>query len=270
MTDDERTEDYKTRCSSCVFCESDPTAQVGCELGRLEKYIEQGRATLQEDGYYYIDTVCCACRGAEWLKAQPIGKDAIAIVEEEIKIAASFIIVSIDDDLDTIKKMLYRRISECAAQKFVKPKKIIVALKNEEASSKEIYATLQDFAEDIPNLLVRIVNPNYDFARSLDMAVQNVKSNYYCVVQLEHNVPTNMLSTINELVNEQIKPVSMIMPTKHGGYSGLVVQTMLHKIFGGNRVDPIYEKVVEAATLQGKEEQIFNWEDLWIRQKSRS
>ena len=267
MQGDERTEDYKTNCSTCVFAEWEEGVQLGCELGRLEHYIAQGKAVPQEEGYYILETVCCACRGEEWLKAQPIDRSAVSIVEEEIQIPVAFVVVSLDDDPSTLENMIRRRVAECANQKVISPREIIVVVKNEDANSQVLYDVIREEAGEIPNLLVRVVNPKYDFGRCLDMGVSHVKAPYYCVVQLEHNIPTNMLSIINDIIHVDMRPVSMIQ-SRFGGYSGLVVQTLLHKIFGGNKGQPLHEKLEEAAKMQGKEAYILDWEDLWTRQKS--
>lgn len=272
MTSDERTEDYKTSCQQCIFAQWTDGVQLenpGCDLGRLEKFIAKGKATSHPDGYHIIETVCNTCRGPAWMNNQPLNADLVTLVEEEIKVSVDMILASIDDESEVVEKLLPHRLNECANQKFVTPKQIIVVFKNKEMSSQTIYDILGDCCKKIPYLLVKVIPDHYDFARSLDMAVQHVKARYYCVVQLEHNIPINMLNTLNELINDQLESVSMIYP-RYGGYSGLIIQTMLHKIFGGNRVEPIYDKIMEASKLQGKEDFVHTWEDLWIRQKSQS
>ncbi len=265
MDQSERTEDFKTSCRSCIFAEIEDNTQLDCELGRLETYIQRGKAQIQNDGTYIIDTICNACRGVTWMKQQPYNENLIASVEREIQIALSFVLVSMNDDPDTILTTLGQRLSNCVNQKLIAPKQIIVVIKSLNAINQEMYDIIADYCGDIPFKLVKIVDNTCDIDRCVDLGVQHVRSRYYCVSYLTHSIPLTLISALNNLINYELRSVSMIKPIC--GYSGLVVQNMLHKIFGGNRVMPLYEKVIEAAQLQDKLDNILSWEELWNNQK---
>lgn len=52
----------KTKCNKCVFSITEDNKQVGCKLDRIQKYIDKGKASLNNDNYYTIDGLCIACR----------------------------------------------------------------------------------------------------------------------------------------------------------------------------------------------------------------
>lgn len=71
----------KTKCNKCIFAITNPEVQTGCKLDRIQKYIDKGKAELNEDNYYTINGLCIACRDA---KSASIYNDPVKDVLKEI------------------------------------------------------------------------------------------------------------------------------------------------------------------------------------------
>ena len=265
MNLDEKTASFTTSCKTCIFAQWQDGVQTDrCDLGRLEKYIDFGKTLPHPEGYHTITTICNTCRGEVWAN-QHLGKNLVSSVEKEVEIRMDIILLSIDDSFDVVNKKLPDQISSCINQKRIKPKEIIVVVKNKEVIAPTIYNILNEMCEDIPHKVIRIIDYSFSTEQCLDMAVQKCKSQYYAVFSLLSKIPVNLIERLNDLINNQLRNVSMIKPIE--GINGMVVQTYLHKVFGGNKNMPIYEKVQEAAQLQNQSEYIISWEDLWKTQE---
>ena len=60
---------YETACKNCLFAVYDHKTQIGCQLGRLEKYIERDEvieAFDDEAEFYVIQGICNTVRQTEW------------------------------------------------------------------------------------------------------------------------------------------------------------------------------------------------------------
>lgn len=262
MSEDEKTEKFNTSCSPCIFAQWEEGVQKddGCDLGRLEKYKDTNRVHTHEDGYFIIDTICNACRGESWANHN-LGRNLIAKVEEEIQIKLAFILLSMDDDAERIVKGLPELVKKCISQEQIKPQQIIVVIKNNIVSYNQLFNILSDECDNIEFKLIKVIEPEADLYRCIDLAVQKCYSRYYAIFNLNSNIPKNLIKTINNVINYELKPLSMVTP--YCGMNGLIIQTALHRIFGGNKEFPIYDKIVEASKMQGSENQIYTWETLW-------
>jgi hypothetical protein len=261
MTIDEKTEIFITSCKPCIFAQWQDGVQLDtCDLGRLEKYIQQGRTQSHPEGYHTITTVCNACRGETWANHN-VGRNLISKVEEEIQVETTFILLSVDEDATKIVNLLPELITKCVNQIQVKPKQILVVIKNKDVNYNYVLNILNDLCVDVEFKLIKVLEESADRLRCLDLGVQKCTSRYYAVFDLRSNIPKNFIQTLNNLINIDLKTISMIKPIC--GISGMVVQTFLHKIFGGNKEAPIYEKIEEAAKDQARIEYIYDWEKLW-------
>jgi hypothetical protein len=269
MTTDEKSVQFTTGCKPCIFAEVYDGEQIGCDFNRLEKYIQQGKAEYdQTTRHFTIQTICNTCRGEEWANKH-VGRNLIAAVEDEIKIPLDFILMSIDESPKDVLKNLPDIIKKCVNQERIKPKKILLVLRNTNIKSTDVNEILQECCDEVhfgvEYQLIRVLDFGADIHRCLDMGVQKSRSRYYAVFSLTNNIPKNLILVLNDLINNQLKSVSMVEPIC--GFNGMIVQTALHRLFGGNHVMPIYEKVLDAAKIQDRMDNIFTWEQLWKRQE---
>ena len=267
MTTDERSENFFTKCEPCIFKAYSPKSilgeeewkQSGCGLGRLKIFQAQDKVQL-DNGHYVIKGVCNTCRGESWAQ-QNNHFNLITKVYDEIRISLDFILTSLDNTKKDVVGDLAELVSQCLAQKQIKPKQIILVIKNKNIDYNELFNIIRELCGDIKFNIVRIVDQEADVHTCIEMGVQKSRSRYYAVFGDQERIPTNLITTLNEIINQQLKSLSMVRP--YDGYNGLILQRMLHRIFGGNRVMPIYEKIEDAATIQNSQANLYTWEELW-------
>jgi hypothetical protein len=262
MTVDEKTENFSTSCKNCIFAQWENGVQVdnGCDLGRLEKYNQQNKVKTHEDGYFIIDTVCNTCRGESWANRN-VGKNLISLVNDEIKITLDFVLLATEEK--DIYKKLPDLINQCVKQKMILPKKIFIVIPKH-VNAIPIYNMLQEEFSETQHEIIKIVDEKCSELECIDIAIKRVKSRYYAIFDLSSKIPVNLIQVLNELINTHLKSLSMVKPFYKN--NGLILQTTLHRIFGGNKNAPIHEKITEVSIIQQKTENVYEWEDLWKRQ----
>ena len=267
MTDkkEEKLEGFKTSCGKCVFAEhSAGLTQIGCQLGRLDKFIDHKRAAQGEDSNYVIEGICNTCRGEEWRKANQ-GVDLVSAVLREVELTVDMVLYSIDDTCDNLDWKVAQAVSACVKQKEIRPKKVIVVVKNANTSFATLYDTIQDITQqyDVPFQLVRVIEDGADVGRSIEMGIDKCSSQYTAVFDVEHKIPTNIINRLNVMVNEEMIRFLLIEPFT--SYNGLIFTTAVFPMLGKNFNFPIFEKIKNVAEEQKKEHLLLTWEALWSR-----
>ena len=85
---------YQTACKNCVFAVYDHKTQIGCQLGRVEKYIERDEVieAFDDDAeFYVIQGICNTVREMEW-------NNGVANIEKVMKEARPKFDVYMDAD----------------------------------------------------------------------------------------------------------------------------------------------------------------------------
>lgn len=259
---------FRTACNSCIFAISEPSPsldgaprQVGCELGRTDKFSMKERLFTGPDGFFIVDGICNTCRGEKW-KGKHEGVDLVSVVLKEIELTVDMVLYSVDDVCDRLAWKVGRAVGACVKQKKIKPSSIIVVVKNNEAPFQEIYSIIQDLTQehDIPFQLVRVMEDDADVGRCVEMGIEKCKHQYTAVFDVEHTIPNNVIVRLDELVNHDMKRVLMVNPII--SYNGLIITTQVFEMLGKNYNFPIFQKVQEVAEEQLKESLIINWESL--------
>lgn len=267
LEQEEVVEGFTTSCRSCVFAEVNTTfphtTQTGCQLGRLQKFLQQDRACMDSGapGFYMINTICNACRGEEWKEANS-GSNLIATVQREVQISMDIVLYDVNST-EKISWQLEQTLNACVKQRQIKPKKIIVVIKSDVINYKDIYNILQDITEphDVPFQLVRVIEEDADIGRCVEMGIDKCSSQFVAVFDLGHNIPSNFIVKFNTIINDQLHRIIMVEPTYE--YGGLVLSRKIFKMLGKNYNFPIFEKVAEVAKEQENTHLVFTWDTLW-------
>lgn len=249
-------------CNGCIFATYDDIIQNGCELGKLEKFQEQSRASMTPEGYYALDGICRSCRGEAWGHAN-IGTNLIAAVERETRINMDIVLYSIDDDVDMLDKPLLRAIKNCIDQKVIKPRSIVVVVKNANVDSWiKLYRNLQDLTHehDILFNLVRVMEDEADINRCLELGIEKCNSQYVATFDLHNAISSNFICRFHNVVNEDLRRVLMVEPQRD--YHGMIIVNKIFEILGGNYYLPIYEKIKQEVAAENKPELVLQWTDL--------
>tara|TARA_A100001515_G_scaffold105743_1_gene86560 strand:+ start:1247 stop:2035 length:789 start_codon:yes stop_codon:yes gene_type:complete len=242
----------RTKCKNCIFGAFEDNKQVGCVLGKLDIYKEQGtdisRELVETTGreYYVInDRYCMACRNEKWLESLPEGTDHVKKMEEESAIQCQIVLFhnsTIDDLLTTCYSI---------ERQSLKPKKVTIVDRPESSQQDEFDA---DRAERIKSIMkavdwldveyeVRAFTEMFSDGKCIDMCVETVRPQYYCVVQSGCVLPDEMLEEVNTFVTKKLVRFSLIAADEHNNY--MVVPHAVHCYLNGNVGKPLIEKLKE-------------------------
>ena len=275
-----RGEEVVTSCAACCFADYEDKTQVGCELGRIEKFQEKGTKVIEaEDGekeFYVVHRLCTSYREEDWAE---YWKDKEKRVKKEIAVRVNFIVpINEDDTLEGLQKTL---LSIATQEEFEAVK--VITMNNSNKDNFDIVHKLNEvfgsYAEQTSYLNKSeegttfvggsMVEKSSDFWTLLEASFAFVVNGYYAVFNCGTEVPPDFLKTINHAINENLEQVLMIEPFDEGSYDGLTISCALHKYLSGSKdttnfeiSQPIDEKVRKVAKMQEFDNLIVKWEDL--------
>ena len=206
--------EIKTICRDCVFAEIGEvdglTIQTGCEFKRVEKFLEQGKASLIKNEteinkplkqYYEINRYCNNCRNTDWLqrvllkKKHPID----VVLEETYPTLAIVFILRSEEDLTN----LHYTCQEIQNQTF-DPDEFIV-LNNSGKNSIKVSDIIDSYLKD-KNLIWRQIRPIYSYSDPLYILLDNlqkVDSKFIAVLEKKNidRIPLNIRPRLHQSLN---------------------------------------------------------------------
>jgi predicted transcriptional regulator len=217
-----------TSCQHCVFAKWRPNIQIGCQLGRLDKFGEN--AVLGKE-FYTINRCCSTFRDQSWEQKMcgiMSGKETLVELvkkEVELKIGA---IIYVENHTDEQARTTLTTLVDQQLQ----PKHILLCYKNERKPIHYMNLLRDTFDKTpIDYKLERILNTSYSVEQCLDSGLDRLK-NIYCVIyEAGFDTKQTPLHLFNSFVNDECQICSMVLPTKK--YNGLVIQKQLYKHVGG-------------------------------------
>lgn len=278
---EERTINLETRCHECIFAKFENNIQIGCELGRSDKFQKQGKAKrvfLDNTEAFQISTVCNTYRDKVWAEtssqADNIDSDNIKMladcVRDFVTVPVSYIIVEQSNDGP---EEVSRKIAKTAADILthdILPKSVIFVVDNDEMFEdiNKVLDTIDMILIDsgIEYRLVRNLETPVEYYRLLDVGVSKTKTVYYTHCKLGDTIPKDTISLLDHAVNNNLWTVSYV----EAGEDGVeVIQTGLHKIVGGNEAAYLRDKVHKLAESQEvTHKMIYTWDQLHAKKLS--
>jgi len=275
-----RGEEVVTSCAACCFANYEGKTQVGCELGRIEKFQEKGTKVVEaEDGereFYLVHRMCNCYREGDWAEYWKHKKKRVL---KENAVRVNFI-VPINDG-DTIEDLQKTLVSIATQDDFEAIK--VITMNNSKHDNFDIIHKLHEvfgsYAEQTSYLNKSeegttfvggiMVEKNQDFWTVLEAAFDYATNGFYTIVDAGSVVAPDLLKKINNAINIELNQILMIEPHDKDSYSGLTVSCALHKYLSGSKdttnfeiSKPIYDKVKKIAQIQDFERLIVKWEDL--------
>lgn len=188
---------FKTKCDNCYFSVLENEQQVGCSLGRLEKYKEKGLAE-KTDNYYLIGTFCNSVRTPTWAEKQENPFDAIK-VERRSTITA---IVEYNKDYEkTIDSLLEQTILPSSIRLLVNGDKLtegdIAYILDKYGKYKQFLLVREFQHTDVKELIQKWV-----YVKDVNL----LKTTYFTYVQSPIEDKT-VIEQLDNLVNNELKEV---------------------------------------------------------------
>jgi hypothetical protein len=279
---EEKTLKLQTRCHECIFAQfSELTTgnqQIGCDLGRSEKFRQQGKAErkiLENVDAYEISTACTTYRDAQWLDKYEEENDVPAIdsVRDFVKPRVDFIIVEhTKDDLEKVESKFIKTINSILAQE-IPPRSVVFVLDNDPLF-KHIRVVLDlidsmliDSGFDYQ--LVRNMEQPVEYYRLLDVGVAKTTGTYYTHYELGVEIPKNLIDGLDAAINDSMWTVCYVEAEGDDNCDDVltareqIVQRSLHKLLGGNEGAYIEDKIDQLAeSQQVKNKIMYAWEQL--------
>lgn len=202
-----------TSCSSCAFY-SRETGKPECYAGRLSKWTEKGLVREDENGDSLVDGIC------NLYNTDPGSLDDILIKRKrDINIAVSFMVIYRGEDpyklADTIYSILGSDYDEKSELKIVcldtDAYEYISPILAGNISHSVVYRT--DKEED-PNLV-------------LTNSMKKMKNAFVVVVEAGQMVYKDIREQVNNLINEELKTVSLLQQ-KDGQFYGCMLVLAKH------------------------------------------
>ena len=186
-------------------------------------------------------------------------------VKQEITVGIDFVILSLKDPVENLEKRLAKTIERCLKQDDVKPPRIIAVVQNSDIKFKSLYNDLNSLVEsyDIQFQLMQIPNQETDVSECVNLAISKCQSQYTAVFKVGDNIPRNIISTFNKIINEDLKRIVLLEPIC--AYSGMIVQTKLFRLMGKNKDAPIFTKIREICKDENTD-LIITWKDLCLQE----
>ena len=188
----------RTTCAGCVFSARDNGVQVGCVLGKLEKYEKLGKVIKPDNASHFeIDAYCNTCRDITWLeKRANYNPDQVF---EEIRLCYSLVIF---DQIEAYDQIL----EQIKATKEWDTKPSIVRVYFKTAQDHKIKWLVDEcnhlgvkFAFD-----VLLEESSTEAKFRLDCFHKKIKETYAYCVSSEQMVDDSLPAEVEFMVNEEL------------------------------------------------------------------
>lgn len=240
----------RTKCKSCIFGAFEDKKQVGCVLGKLDIYKQQGTTITREfsEGtgreYYVInDRYCLACRSERWLNSLPEGTDHLEKMEEEMAVQCQFIIISNNMIPDIERTVMSIDKQTLKASKITIADKPVSLFDDQAVRAEHVRRIIASIHIIETPYEIRSFTERFDDGKCIDLCVEHERPQYYCVVQAGCEVPETLLEELNDFVTKRLVQFSVIAADDHNNY--MVVPFSVHTYLNGNTLKPLVEKLKE-------------------------
>lgn len=233
---------HHTPCKNCVFAEylmdswkpEEKPTQVGCRLGRTEKFEAQGcllEAEDEERQFYIVNgRNCKAFRdvNSEWAKKVPASQRA-KMVRMEMTLLVD-IIVYLGETTST--ESLKKTIKSLKAQTLA-AHRVLFLSNQSKVHRKELVTFLNKNTQGLADwkfthiILKEENGDKVSRERSVDLSIQHIDGHYYAVASCGFEFPPTFVADLDKAINDNLERFSLLTANSSG--EGQVVQTTVHK-----------------------------------------
>ena len=246
----------QTSCEKCVFAEFDDQAQIGCRLGRIQKFVKQGTAVrLVEEAerpYCVIDGLCMACRRSDgdWAAASTPDNYADR-VRSEMRLRLHVVVpVSEGDTIEDVVKTV-----DSLEKQTLPPRCVRIPVYGKHISPAALDSRFRDLGPSLVWKLHVLTEPA-TCNEAIDIALKPVDPReclYYSVFKPGFMVPRTFVADLDHAINEDLTRFLVLTPNAAG--QGLTVQLGLYRSIGGNSPawrDIEGKKSIDATAVEDK------------------
>lgn len=257
--------EIKTVCRDCCFAEYEEDTQIGCKLGKIDKFRETGSEIVEaydeigKEFYIINDRFCVFWREPDWKDSQyaniPKDKrnDSSLATRVRHEVRAKFLTILYIDKDSTLKGL--KKTVNSIKSGALRPVKIIFCDNKSNIETKEILK----IAKSSSCLwgIEKIAEESASKLRCVDICMRKSKSmqtSYYSVFSSGNVVPKDFYSDIDSVINDDLETFLALYPKEkedEGDVSdGFVGQVHIHKQIGGSAKKPFIEKLFNVTESQ--------------------
>ncbi len=279
--------DPTTSCKECVFAAYAGTTQVGCELGRIEKFKARGDEVIEafdgENGeikseFFIVKRRCSAYREEAWANKLTTGTHHA--IEEELKTIYDIILMFDQDGVHDDYREISDDIDNIFCQEFL-PRKIIIV--NKTGDIGQIISGVRDsFARnnnehDGTNVLYDVVDVQEALSHAAKECVELVAHNRYMIDEGYRHVDAQWYMVwksgqlmwadrvywLDNYINYQLGKVCMLRADNESNH-GFCILSFLHKTLGGfmDTKGRMVEAMEELSEIDDKQHMIKDWGEI--------
>tara|TARA_B100000029_G_scaffold148668_1_gene143932 strand:+ start:13004 stop:13795 length:792 start_codon:yes stop_codon:yes gene_type:complete len=228
-------------CKGCFFAHKIGITQVGCELNKIQSFRDAGAQIVEAEDeaeeFFIIDRFCSTYRTKDWADSV---EDTKAQILLETSIPVNFIVLhstqSTIDDLEVTLKDIQKQDN--------KPISVSIVVQDKDIEDGfGLRHRTHEYLDriDVKFYIVTMLDKECEELEMVDEAFNKCVNGYYSVFRSGSNIPQNFIMKINEAVNIDLEPLSMIRPKDD--INGLTVQCVVHKFLNGNYKIPVQKKI---------------------------
>lgn len=228
-----------TCCKNCVFAMYVGNTQVGCELGRTRKFMDQGfllEARDDEKEFFLVNgRNCRAYRNKIW--GENVTKpERPKRVREEMAVRVDALVI-IPSGLNFAA--LERTIRSLKSQT-LRPNQVVFVSNQDAVPREQLIVFLRQNCGDLNWKLTHIFLRKEDGSfmskeEAVDIAFPGVTGEYYVTASAGSVFPEGFIREIDVAINDHLERFSLLTPTPQGEFQ--VVLTAMHALpeIDGNR-----------------------------------
>ena len=254
-----------TPCLGCAFMINEEQKQVGCQVGRIEKYQERGADVIDvydDNGNEFFvinDRLCVYKRDKEWAKGVS-KKQRVTEVERELRLKYhAMVIYDYKHDVEDLFKTM-----ESIDSQNNPPIVVTIINRRTNVAQKDLVKLLT--AKDYKNIEWRLqtfFDNDATNRECTDLVIDNTKYEYkvlfYITFRSGFEVPLTVSDEIQKYVVQDMNNLAYAYPNKEE--NGEIVNINMHLKHAGNTFNiPIVEKLKEFE--EGVKPYIHNIEDI--------
>lgn len=254
----------QTSCKGCCFSHKLGKTQVGCHINKIRQFKDNGiniiEANDEDEEFFIVERFCHFYRDKDWEKAVSKYEKPAKRVRKEVEISFGFIVLhGKDSSKDDIRKTL----SDIANQKKIYPTFVVVG-NNSGVKQWDLWHICQELFDDSITK-IHVVQPykDMDDLNLINECFPRVRNGYYSVFHSGNPVPSDLIKTIDECLNDKVEQIAMIKSLKEDSIDGLTIQCAMHKFMHGNATQTVEEKISNFAAMSKKEHFIKTWDECY-------
>jgi hypothetical protein len=219
-----------TSCRDCVFAEfKDPDpkrswTQTGCELGRLDKFREQGTDVVEayngQDEFFVVNgRACTAFRSikSDWYHNVPPDNQAAA-VRAELTVRVD-VLVPVMYDGPNLERLTDTLVS--LKRQKVKPSSVVVLNNADGVKTSSLIVFLRKAAEGLNWTVTEVKERKPDGSRQnvdrvVDLVAGNLKGHFYTLLSPGDTLPETFTEDLDKAVVDDMARFVALTPNKDG------------------------------------------------------